>query len=112
MLENINIRHNGPEKSSTTKINKHILSVYSLYEHCSFDNTKNKLDYYIGRNCMKEFCKTLKKHAKRIIYWEKLEMIPLTKEENKSYENQKRCYICKKRFPNNNKKVRDHCHFT
>ena len=22
------------------------------------------------------------------------------------------CYICKKRFTNDNKKVRDHCHFT
>ena len=42
-------------------------------------------------------------------------MIPLTYEENKSYENQKKCYTCKKEFStdNNNKKhhkVRDHCH--
>ena len=39
-------------------------------------------------------------------------MIYLTDEENESYENQKFCYICKKRFTNDNKKVRDHCHFT
>ena len=39
-------------------------------------------------------------------------MISLTDEENESYENQKFCYICKKRFTNDNKKVRDHCHFT
>ena len=39
-------------------------------------------------------------------------MIPLTDEENKSYENEKRCYICKKRFTKDNKKVRDHGHFT
>ena len=38
-------------------------------------------------------------------------MIPLTDKENKSYENQKRCYISKKRFTKDNKKVRDHCHF-
>ena len=30
----------------------------------------------------------------------------------KFYENQKFCCICKKRFTNDNKKVRDHCHFT
>ena len=36
-------------------------------------------------------------------------MISLTDEENESYENQKFCYICKKRFTNDNKKVRDHC---
>ena len=39
-------------------------------------------------------------------------MIPLTDEENKSYEIQKRCYICKKRFTKDHKKVRDLCYFT
>ena len=63
-------------------------------------------------------------------------MIPLTDEENESYEKQKVCYICKKEFntdefstdendknefntDENNKnafkpchKVRDHCHYT
>ena len=39
-------------------------------------------------------------------------MIPLTKEEKKSYEREICRYICKKRFTTNNKKVRDHCHFT
>ena len=39
-------------------------------------------------------------------------MIPLTEEENKSYENQKCCYICKKGFIKDNKKVRDHGHYT
>ena len=34
-------------------------------------------------------------------------MIPLTDEGNSSYENQKRCYICKKRFTKDSKKVRD-----
>ena len=44
-------------------------------------------------------------------------MIPLTYKANKSYKNQKVCYICKKRFSagddnDNNKyhKVRYHCH--
>ena len=34
--------HNNPEKSVTTKINKHTASGYSLFTHCSFDVTKNK----------------------------------------------------------------------
>ena len=42
----MNTCHNDPDKSSTTKINKHIPSGYSLFTHCSFDTTKNKLDYY------------------------------------------------------------------
>ena len=56
LLEKMNTCHNNPEKSSTTKINKHTPSGYSLFTHCSFDTTKNKLDYYRGKNCMKNFC--------------------------------------------------------
>ena len=50
LLEKTNTCHNNPEKSSTTKINKHTPSGHSLFTHCSFDTTKNKLDYYRGKN--------------------------------------------------------------
>ena len=48
-------------------------------------------------------------------------MIPLTGKENKSYEKQKVCYICKKEFSTDEndknafkpyQKVGDHCHYT
>ena len=54
-------------------------------------------------------------------------MIPLTDEENKSYEKQEICHICKKKFcldenvenedngnevDENFKQVKDHCHYT
>ena len=45
LLEKMNICPNNPEKSSTTKTNKHTPSGYSLFTQCSFDATKNKLDY-------------------------------------------------------------------
>ena len=56
-----------------------------------------------------------------IINFEEKEMIPLTNKEIKSYEKQKVCYICEKKFcDDKNKKseyelyhkVRDHCHYT
>ena len=75
----MNTCHNNPEKSSTTKINKHTPSGCSLFTHCSFNTTKNKLDYYRGKNCMKKFCLDLREHAAKIINYEKKEMIPLTK---------------------------------
>ena len=56
LLEKMSTCHNDPKKSSTTKINKHTASGYSLFTHCSFDATKNKLEYYRGKNCMKNFC--------------------------------------------------------
>ena len=79
LLEKISTCYDSPEKSSTTKINKHTPSGYSLFTHCSFDETKNKLNHYRGKNCMKNFCLDLRKHATKIINYEKKEMIPLTK---------------------------------
>ena len=79
----MNTCHNNPEKSSTTKINKHTPSGYSMFTHCSFDRTKNKLDYYRGENCVKNFYLDLREHATKIINHEKKEMISLTKEEKK-----------------------------
>ena len=109
--------HNDPKKSSTTKINKDTASGYSLFTHCSFDATKKKLDYYEGKNCMKNFCLDLREHVTKKINYIKKEMKPLTKKEEEMYNKQKGCYICKKRFStdDDNKKyhkVRDHCHYT
>ena len=117
LLEKMNICHNNPEKSSTIKINKHTPSGYSLFTHCSFDTTKNKLDYYRGKNCMKNFCLDLREHATKMINYEKKEMLPLTEKEEKKHNKQEISYICKKGFSadDNNKKypkVRDHCHYT
>ena len=79
LLEKTNTCQNNPEKPSTTKINKHTPSGYSLFTHCSFDRTKNKLAYYRGKHCMKNLCLDLREHATKIINYEKKEMIPLTK---------------------------------
>ena len=67
---------------------------------------------------MKKVCESLKEHAKNIIDFEKKKMLPLTKEELKSYQDAKVCCICGKRFQKkftndkNYRKVRDHSHFT
>ena len=48
ILKKMNTCYNNPENSSTTKINKHTHSGFSLFTHCSFDVTINSLDYYGG----------------------------------------------------------------
>ena len=55
LLEKMNTCHNNPKKSSKTKINKHTPSGSSMFTHCSFDATKNKLHYHRDKNCMKNF---------------------------------------------------------
>ena len=105
LLKKMSTCYNNPEKSSATKINKHTSSNYSLFTHCSFDKTKNKFDYYRGEDCMKKFCKDLREHATKIINYEKKDMIPLTKKEEKNHNNQKVWYICKKEFDTSDKKT-------
>ena len=43
-----------------------------------------------------KLCKDLKELATKIINFEENEMIPLTDDENKFYNEQEECHICKK----------------
>ena len=115
LLEKRSTCQNDPNKSFTTKVNKHTPSGYSIFTHCSFDESKNKVNYYKGDDCMKKFCKDLREHSTKTINYEKKKMIPLTTEEKIYHNKQKICYICKKKFDISNKKhhkVRVHCHHT
>ena len=96
LLEKMDTCYDNTKKSSTTKINKHTPSGYSLFTHCSFNKAENKIDYYRGEDCMKKFCLDLREHATKIINYEKKEMIPLTKKKEKNHNRQKVCYICRK----------------
>ena len=79
LLEKMSTCINNPNESSTTKINKHTPSGYSIFTHCSFDQAKNKLNYYRGKDCMKKFSKDLREHASKIINYEKKKMMLLTR---------------------------------
>ena len=71
LLEKMSTCYNNPEESSTTKINKHTPSGYSIFTYCSFDKSKSRLNYYRGEDCMTRFCKDLREHATKIINYEK-----------------------------------------
>ena len=89
LLEKISTCHNNPKKSSTSKINEHRPSRFSLFTQCLFDATKNNIDFYRDKDCMKMFCKYLKQHAAKVIKYEKTEMIPIA--------NEKKIYIVGKK---------------
>ena len=67
LLEKMSTCINNPNESSTTKINKHTPSGYSIFIDCSFNKSKNKLNYYRRKDCMKTFSKDLREHASKII---------------------------------------------
>ena len=110
--EKMSTCQNNPNESSTTEITKHTPSGCSIFTHCSFDQTINKLNHYRGKDCMKKFSKDLRDHDTKMINYEKKKMISLTTEEKIYHNEQEICYICKKEFDEKNYKVRDHCHYT
>ena len=110
LLEKINTFQNNPDLLSTSKINQHVPSGYSIYTSCLFDTSNNKLSHYRGEDCMRRFCKDLRDHAMKIIDFKKKFITPLTKDEEDSYDKEEICHICRKDLDND--KVRDHCHFT
>ena len=89
---------NNPKNSYTEKKSKHKPSGYAWCSICSFDDTKNKRYFYRGKDCIEKLCKDLKEFGTEIINFKKKEIKPLTNKEIKSYEKQKVCYICEKKF--------------
>ena len=86
----------NPASSSTTKIGKHIPCGYSMSTIWTFDNTENKHILYRGKR--EKFLYSLREHATNVIKFEKKKMLPLTKEELKSYQKAKVCDIYRKRI--------------
>ena len=54
---------NDFNNSYTERKTKHELYGWAMFTRCSFDATKNKLDYYRGLDCIKLSCKKLKDYA-------------------------------------------------
>ena len=57
LLEKMSTCHNDPKKSlkKTTKKSEHKASGYSMFTQCLFDASKNKVDFYRGKDCMERF---------------------------------------------------------
>ena len=112
---------NNPNESYTERKAIHEPCGYSLDLVCSFDSKEDKHSFYRGNDCIKKFCSELKELGTKVVNYEQKEMTPLTDDENRYYEEQKKCNICQKAFCDYKKqkkrfklykKLRDHCHFT
>ena len=62
----------------------------------SFRSIENKPDVYRGKDFMKKFLEFLREQEMKTIIFKKEKRKLLTKEQQKSYDNDKICYICKR----------------
>ena len=101
-----------PEKSYTKKYQKHEPISFSYYIKCFDDNVfKPRLRSYTGEDAMQKFVEWLENDVKEIANIpEKIIIFKI--QEQQQYEKETKCWICKGKFKEDDKKVRDHCHFT
>ena len=71
LIEKIHGCKNNPKNSSATKVSQHIALGFSISTKSSFKSRENKHDVYRGKDCMKKFCKSLRKHEMEIINFRK-----------------------------------------
>ena len=118
LIEKIDGCKNNPKSSSTSKVGKHIPSSFSMSAIFPSKSMENKHDEYRGKDCMKNFCESLREHALKMINFKKKKMKLLTKKQQKSYGNAKDCYICEEKLENKylkdkkHRKFSDHYHYT
>ena len=95
--KNNNKCKNNPKILFTTKVGVRIPSGFSMSTISPFKNVENNHDASRCKDCIKDFCESLREHAMKIIKC--LKMLS-TKEQKQSYENAKVCYISKEKFEN------------
>ena len=110
ILEPIQGRVNDPNVSS---MNVHKPSGWCVYSKFAYGSVTNPLKEYRGLDCVSEFCKQIISEA-HCLYesFPEHSMEPLTKSQLKEYKRATRCHICFKPFKEDNRKVRDHCHYS
>ena len=70
LLKKVQSCQNNPENSYTEKKVKHKPSGYAWCSICSFDDTKNRRYFYMGKDRVEKFCKDLKDLETEIINFE------------------------------------------
>ena len=102
------------EASYTEKLNTHVPSGWCVYSKFAYGDVPNPMTAYRGKDCVEQFVDHVEKEVKRLyeLYPQQpmTELTDMLKAEHKAAES---CHICLKPFGDpENRKVRDHCHYT
>ena len=100
------------QSSYTKKYQKHEPISFSYYIKCFDDNVfKPRLRSSTGEDAMQTFVEWLENDVKEIANIPEVDMI-FGKKEEERFNEETKCWICKGKFKEDDKKVKDHCHFT
>ena len=94
-------------------MNVHIPPGWCVKSEFAHGDINNPTKAYRGKDCVERFCKHIVSEAKRLYSsFPELPMKPLTKAQNREFSRARVCHICLSPFKLNERKVRDHCHYT
>ena len=113
ILEPIQRASNDPGISSMRGVNVHTPSGWCVYSKFAYGEVRNPCSQYRGLNYVEKFCEHVISEAKRLYRsFPEKPMTLLTKLQIKEYNKARECHICFKPFGKNDRKVRDHCHYS
>ena len=100
--------------SYAEKINTHVPSGWCVHSTFAYGYVHHPLKMCRGKDCVEEFVEYLKVEVKRqYLIFPQQPMIELTDALKREHKQTKNCHICLKEFNDlQNRKVRDHCHYT
>lgn len=111
------IHHSEPCSSTSFTLDAYEHEPYSFafYVKCNYNDDYSKLHIYRGADAAEVFSKKLDEVVLELYstYLRHVKpMLPLTKEEEKCFQDSTHCNICDKPFTPIDVKVREHCHLT
>ena len=98
----------------TEKINTHVLSGWCVHSTFAYEDVPVPLKMHQGKDCVEKLLEYIEEEVKRLYAtFPQNTMIELTDVLKRELEAAEKCHICLKEFNDpQNKKVRDHCHYT
>ena len=103
-------------KSYTEAYQKHTDCGYGYKVVCCYDDKYSKpITIYRGEKAVYKFMEAMLeevKYCKKVMKKEFNKPLRMTKEDEEEFQKANECHICKKKYTNEDIKVRDHCHIT
>ncbi|XP_057302648.1 uncharacterized protein LOC130636817 [Hydractinia symbiolongicarpus] len=108
----IPMKENARDTKNKT-LSKHVPCGWATYSTFAYGEVPDPLTVYRDEDCVTRFVNHLEDEVKRLYAtFPRKPMLPLTEEQRNEYNAADTCHICMKPFNYENRKIRDHYHYT
>ena len=102
-----------PTEEGIGIVNMHEPSGWCVKSEFAHGKVSNPINAYRGKDCIEKFCAHVVSEAKRLyVSYPEVPMVPLSPKQTAAHSHGRVCHICLRPFKEEDRKVRDHCHYT